>query len=226
MRQIEVADLNFDRIFEERRPEARIFQRDIGVADAADRAHGGGVASAHEIVLELIFPDAAQPTFDLKTRLGEVRRLGKTFFGHGRSAAVHIYAAAQVEAVGMVQRFDGKAMAQIDKERKRGTFAAVFRDEARIAAVGVVSLSAQFLFLALLLGDFFLELLQALRQRRDLFDLRLEKTEFPRPYRPPARAPPTPRKRRATRRKAMPPWPKSSSSSACSPLVEIMAFRP
>ena len=70
-------------------------------------------------------------------------------------------------------------MAKIDKERKRGTFAAVFRDKARIAAAGdVLSLSAQFLFLALLLGDFFLELLQALRQRRDFFDLLLEKTNF------------------------------------------------
>ena len=180
MWQIEVADLNFDRISEERRPEAGIFQRDIGVADAADRAHGGGVASAHEIILELIFPDAAQPAFDLKTRLGEVRRLGKTLFGHGRPAAVHINAAAQVEAVGMVQQFHGKTMAQIDKERKRRTFGAVFRDKAGIAAAAndAVCLSAQFLFLVLLLGDFFLELLQALGQRRDFFDLLLEKTNF------------------------------------------------
>ena len=119
MRQIEVADLNFDRIFEERRPEAGIFQRDIGVADAADRAHRGGVAAADEIILELIFPDAAQPAFDLKTRLGEVRRLGKALLGHGRAAAVHIDAAAQVDAVRVIQRFDGKAVAQVDKERKR-----------------------------------------------------------------------------------------------------------
>ena len=76
-------------------------------------------AALNEIVLELIFPDAAQPALDLQTRLGEVRRLGKALLGHGRSAAIDEDAAAHVEAVGMVQRFDGEAMAQIDKERKR-----------------------------------------------------------------------------------------------------------
>ena len=69
-------------------------------------------------------------------------------------------------------------MAQIDKEWQRGTFGAVFRDQARIATAAGVGLSAQFLFLPLLFGDFFLELLQALRQRRDFFDLLLEKTNF------------------------------------------------
>ena len=107
MRQIEVADLDFDRIFEERRPEARISQRDIGVADAAGRAHGGRVASAHEIILEFIIPDGAQPAFDLKTRLGEVRRLGEALLGHGRPAAVDKNAAANMEVVGVVQRLDG-----------------------------------------------------------------------------------------------------------------------
>jgi len=130
--------------------------------------------------LELIFPDAAQSAFDLKTRLSQIRRLGKALFRHCRSAAIHEDTAAHMEAVGMVQRFDGEAMAEIDKERQRRTFGAVFCDQDRIAAAGapVVGLSAQFLFLAVLPGDFLLELLQALRQRRDLFDLRLEKTNF------------------------------------------------
>src|SRR5208282_5020303 len=118
------------------------------------------------------------PAFDLKTRLGEVRRLGKTLFGHGRPAAVYIDTAAQVDAVRVIQRFDGKTVAQIDEERKRGTFTPVFRDKAGIAAARGVGLSPRFLFLALLLGDFFLELLQALRQRRNFFDLLLEKTNF------------------------------------------------
>ncbi|MGO9432372.1 hypothetical protein, partial [Rhodoblastus sp.] len=78
----------------------------------------------------------------------------------------------------MVQRFDGQTMAQIDKERKRGTFAAVFRDKTHIAAAGSVGLNAHFLFLALLLGDFLLELLQALRQRRDFLDLLFKKTNL------------------------------------------------
>ncbi len=140
-------------------------------------------------VLELVLPNAAQTAFYLQTRLGDVRDFGQSPLGLCRKPAIDIDAAAHVEAVGLVERLDGQAVAQVDRIGESGRGDRPFRDEicrrggrGRRGAGGLARLGGDFLDLAILLCALVLVAVKLLLERahlaHGLLELRFQLADF------------------------------------------------
>ena len=94
-----------------------IGQRDVSVAYAAEGANLRHIAG-REVILKLVIPNVERLAFDFEARLADIGRAAQPLLGLGRSAAVDIDAAANLEAVGAIEQLDLQTAREVDEKRQ------------------------------------------------------------------------------------------------------------